>query len=133
MLLKLIRNTCAQSTFHCLLVENDPIKGEKPLAKITESADTPMLELFYPLSVTLSGINLRGQPVPWRWKKNETKLAVENYLRQILNSGEEILLEITHPEPDLPGYPYVNHNAYERGEIICRMLKANDGDSDADD
>lgn len=132
MLLILIRNTRTRYAFHCTLVEKDPFVGERKLASVTESLNRCMLELIFPLSVTRSGICLMGTPVSWTWKDDRKKEYVENYLRQVLLSGEEIRLEITRPVPDLPGYPYVNHNAYARRENVGSVIKVekeqNEGD-----
>jgi len=112
MILKLIRNRRTRYVYLCSLVEHDPFTGDRLLASVTESVLSPMLELFYPVSVTVAGLCLRGSPVPWRWSNVATRQAVESYLHRILRSGEEIRLEITHLTPAYPGYPYTNYNAY---------------------
>ena len=133
MMLKLIRDTRTRYAFRCSLVEREPFTEDKLLASVSEKLDNPMLELFYPLAVTRSGISLRGRPVQWKWRDANERKKVLDYLRLIQNSGEEIRLEITRKQPDWPGYPYVNHNAYARAEPCYTLIRYEKENNDGDD
>jgi hypothetical protein len=67
-------------------------------------------ELFLPLAVTLRGIRIRGRDIGWQWRDPQDEQTLYEYLRTIQRSGEEIYLEVCVPEPDLPGYPYVDRH-----------------------
>jgi hypothetical protein len=68
------------------------------------------LELIYRLTVTMRGMRIRGRDIGWQWDEPEAEQEVYEYLKEIQLSGEEIYLEVCVPEPDLPGYPYVDRH-----------------------
>ena len=50
--------------------------------------------------------------------QKEDEQVVEQYLRTIQRSGEEIFIEICLPEPDLPGYPHTDYHPIDFPAIL---------------
>ena len=120
------RDARTRHVFRCSLYERDPFEGDCLWTTVTESVDNPMPELFYRVTVTASGICLNGKPAPWKWMDRKKKEELEKYICFVLAEREEVLLEITHPVPDYPGYPRINHNAYVKRSPCYLVLKVDD-------
>ena len=110
MLLKLIKIRPMNSGTLCELWEVNPILGDRLLAEVIVLDEQMPLELIYRLSITYSGLCLQGHPAGWVWASHRMEVIVTDYLLQIQRSREEIRIEVCQPEPDLPGYPYVDYH-----------------------
>ena len=109
MLLKLIKTRQFISGTHCELWEiNHPV-GNNHLANVFVPHEQMRLELIYRLTISHRGICLQGRDCGWEWTSPMEHLVTE-YLLSVQQVREEIYLEICEPEPDLPGYPYVDYH-----------------------
>jgi hypothetical protein len=96
MLLTLIKTRETRYGIYAVLIETNHIFGDKHLADLYIPLDEVPLELIYRVSIPRSGMCLYGKHAPWLWPNRVIRKAVENYLRSIQSSGEEIRLEITN-------------------------------------
>lgn len=110
MLLQLIKTRPFISGCHCEILELNPILGNRLLAEVFILNEHLPSELIYPLSVTRSGIHLAGRQCGWQFSRSCEEAEVEDYLRAIQRTREEIRIEVCAPVPDLPGYPYVDYH-----------------------
>ena len=110
MLLKLIKTRPMISGTHCEVWEINPLLEDRLMAEVFVLYEHLPSELIYPLTITLHGIRIRGQELGWQWDEPEAEQEVSEYLKEIQLSGEKIYLEVCVPEPDLPGYPYIDRH-----------------------
>ena len=110
MLLKLIKTRPFISGTHCELWEINHETGNRLLAEVFVLNEHLPLELIYRVTVSFRGICIQGRHCGWQWKSARSEQAVTEYLKVIQEIHEEIRIEICQPEPDLPGYPYIDYN-----------------------
>lgn len=99
MLLTLIKKRTTRRGIRAVLIEKNHLFGDKRLAEVYIPPDDDMPDLIYPVTITLSGIHLRGHRVRWLWKSARQRRSVEAYLREIQSSREEIRLELIRFSP----------------------------------
>ena len=109
MLLKLIKTQSFPTGTYCELWEINHVFGNRHLANVFVLNEHLPLELIYRLTVSWRGICLQGHYCGWQWTV-PMELMVTEYLRGVLRSHEDIYIEVCQPEPNLPGYPYVNYH-----------------------
>jgi hypothetical protein len=68
MLLTLIKKQTTRRGIRAVLIEKNHLFGDKRLAEVYIPPDDDMPDLIYPVTITLSGIHLRGHRVRWLWK-----------------------------------------------------------------
>ena len=110
MLLKLIKVRPMMSGTHCEVWEINHETGNRRLGDVFVLNDLLPLELIYRVTVTHSGICFAGRHCGWQWDCERTEIAVTEYLKVVQECQEEIRIEVCQPEPDLPGYPYVDYH-----------------------
>ena len=110
MLLKLIKTRQMPSGTHAEIVEVNSVLGNIHLADVFLLNEHLPSELIYPLTVTRTALYIRGRQLGWQWQDRLTESSVMSYLRYVQSIREEIYLDVCQPEPDLPGYPYVDYN-----------------------
>jgi hypothetical protein len=110
MLIKLIKTREVISGAHCEVWEINPLLEDRLMAEVFVLNEHLPLELIYRLTVTMRGMRIRGRDIGWQWDEPEAEQEVYEYLKEIQLSGEEIYLEVCVPEPDLPGYPYIDRH-----------------------
>ena len=110
MLLKLIKTRPFISGCHCEVWEINHETKNRLLAEVFVLNEHLPLELIYRVTVTHSGICFAGRHCGWMWECERTEQAVTAYLKVVQEIHEEIRIEVCQPEPDLPGYPYVDYH-----------------------
>jgi len=96
MLLILIKKRTSRFGFFAELIEKNHLTGDRFLAEVLiRKGDWP-LELFYPLTVTRSGIHIRDKTLNCWWPDTTIEQQILNYLCTIQKTGEEIILDVTH-------------------------------------
>ena len=94
MLLTLIKTRETRYGFHAVLMEANHIWGDKKLSDVYIPLNDMPLELFYRVTIPMSGIWLQGRRTRWRWPNPQQRKYVEQYLQMIQSSHEEIRLEV---------------------------------------
>ena len=74
-----------------------------------------------------------SQELGWQWDEPEAEQEVYEYLKEIQLSGEEIYLEVCVPEPDLPGYPYIDRHPDDYPIVLTDEMIVLMGDLDEDE
>ena len=110
MLLKLIKTRPFISGTHCELWEINHLTKNRLLGEVFVLNELMPLELIYRVTVTIRGICIQGRHCGWQWDCERTEQAVTAYLKVVQEIHEEIRIEVCEPEPDLPGYPYVDYH-----------------------
>ena len=109
MLLKLIKTQSFPTGTQCELWEINHVFGNRHLASVFVLNEHMPLELIFRLTVSWRGICLQGHYCAWQWTFPMERLVTE-YFTRIQASHEDIFIEVCQPEPDLPGYPYVDYH-----------------------
>ena len=133
MLIKLIKTREVISGAHCEVWEMNPLLEDRLMAEVFVLYEHLPQELFYPISITLHGIRIRGQELGWQWDEPEAEQEVYEYLKEIQLSGEEIYLEVCIPEPDLPGYPYIDRHPDDYPIVLTDEMIVLMGDLNEDE
>ena len=110
MLLKLVKTRAFISGTHCEVWEINHETGNRLLGEVFVLNEHLPLELIYRVTVSFRGICIQGRHCGWQWDCERTEQAVTEYLKVVQEIHEEIRIEVCQPEPDLPGYPYVDYN-----------------------
>ena len=103
---------------HCELWEINTVTGSRMLCEVYVLYDLLPAELFYRLTINVSGLHIRDRPCGWQWQQPNDEQIVEQYLRTVQRSGEEIFIEVCLPEPDLPGYPHTDYHPIDFPAIL---------------
>ncbi len=133
MLIKLIKTREVISGAHCEVWEINPLLEDRLMAEVFVLNEHLPLELILPLSITFHGIRIRGRDIGWQWDQPEAEQEVYEYLKEIQLSGEEIYLEVCVPEPELPGYPYVDRHPVDYEDAITSDMIVLMGDLNEDE
>lgn len=110
MLLKLIKTKPFISGTHAEIWEINHYTSDRLLAEVFILNEHLPAEFFYRLTVTISGICIAGKPCGWQWKTPQDEQTLTDYFREIQRTHEEIRIEVTVPEPNLPGYPHTDYH-----------------------
>lgn len=112
MLLRLTKRPKGYKYVTCELTVINTVTGNTDMGLVRmEPQDVPA-ELFYPVSVHGDALFIRRQRVEWQWLSAKQRNELMQLLRYVQSIGEPIYLDVTHLQPDLPGYPYNDYNRY---------------------
>ena len=103
---------------HCEVWQIDEVLGNKRLATVFVLNEHMPLELIYRISVSPKGVFIRGRHSGWQWDDQKVEVLMIDFLLKVQQTKEEIYLDICDPEPDLPGYPYVDYHPKDYPVVI---------------
>ena len=122
MLLRLIKTRPMNTGTHAELWLIDHAFGDRHLANVFVLYEHLLLALIYPVTVTPSGIYIRGQQCGWQWDNPQAEQAIIDFLLEMQGGREEIRIDICDPEPYLPGYPAVDYHPGDYGDEYTLII-----------
>lgn len=112
MLLRLTKRPKGYKYVTCELTVINTVTGNTDMGLVRmEPQDVPA-ELFYPVSVHGDALFMRRQRVEWQWSSVTQRNQLIELLHYVQEIREPIYMEVTHHQPDPPGYPYNDYNRY---------------------